>query len=194
MRRFIAEFGQSKRRREGEIRRVIEQLHLPFAVRHDLHSWLAGDLPGEPGGDAAEVVHFVPIWIGPTSLDVYPKGTPTEERYKLRPERGRWSKREGMVVEAASLSAAKRGAAEATLKLWDQLGWPKNLQPYSNAERDASYLFDWWCMWIPYSRIGQGDEERPDSPTAVKNAVRRARELLDFVGERPPPVRFAEID
>lgn len=185
IRKFIAEFGQGMDERQEEIKQTIERLRLPFAIRKDLELWLSR-FSGIPGAAAVEGIHQVPIWVGPASLNTYPDGTPTENRYTIIYDRGSLADGGKIEVEAATLSAAKKGASAAVVDLWKQLEWPTNPQPYKNAERDAEYLFDWWCKRIPYNRIGEADPHRPDSPRAIENAVRHVRELLGFQDNRPP--------
>ncbi len=195
--RFIVEYGKDSKARRDEIKRTIDELSLPFDIRDDLKAWLAGE-GVVPGGGAVEGVHQVPIWIGRATLGAYPEGTPPEKRFSIVHDRavivGQDSSNEPRTIhrieiEAANLSAAKRGAAAAVVELWGRLGWPKNPQPYANAERDAEWLFDYWCKGISYDEMGL---EHKLGTETVRAAIRRARRHLGFKGRRPSAGRRRE--
>ena len=189
--RFIAEYGKDNKARHDEIERTIDELRLPFDVCDDLKAWLAGE-GVVTGGGAVEGVHQVPIWFGRATVGAYPEGTPAEKRFNIVHDRtvivGQDSSNEPKTihrieVEAANLSAAKRGAAAAVVDLWERLGWPKNPQPYANAERDADWLFDYWCKGMSYDELTHTHKLKDMS--TVRAAIRRSRHLLGFKGRRP---------
>lgn len=80
-------------------------------------------------------------------------------------------------IDAANLSAAKAAVCELVKRLWDDNGWPRNVQPYGTVERDARYFFDWWVRGKNYDELGAEDTAR--------KAIARARRLLGFTGQRP---------
>ena len=189
--RFIAEYGKDNKARHDEIERTIDELSLPFDIRDDLKAWLVGE-DVVPGGGPVEGVHRVPIWIGRATPGAYPEETPTEKRFSIVHDRavivGQDSSNEPKTihrieVEAANLSAAKRGAAAAVVELWERLGWPKNPQPYASAERDAEWLFDYWCKGMSYDELTHTHKLK--DMNTVRAAIRRSRHLLGFRGRRP---------
>jgi len=177
---FIAEFTRSfSKERESDpeaVKKAVEQLRLPYEIRQAIEAWLEEPriFPG-----VAEPIPQAAIRVGFSSLENYPRARSTRGRYTVVDD-----PISGIEVEAANLSAAKRGAAQAVALVWERMGWPKNPQPYSEAERDVRMLFDWWCKRTPYDRIVAADAQQL-TPEAVKAAVRRVRRLLGFRGERP---------
>lgn len=175
---FVAEFTRCfSKEREADpdtITSELERLRLPYDIRQDIKQWLVEPriFPG-----VAEPIPQIAIHVGLSSLENYPRAQSTRRGYTVVDD-----PISGIEVEAANLSAAKRGAAQAVALVWERMGWPKNPQPYPEAERDARMLFDWWCKGTPYDRIAIADHLTPE---AVKAAVGRARKLLEFAGARP---------